>query len=133
MLASTFINYLGGLFSAPGHSARVRKVALVLTVVANLALLGYFKYTGFLVQNLNVLGLGLKVPDITLPIGISFFTFQGMSYAIDVYREDAPVEKNPLRVALYVSLFPQLVAGPIVRYTTVSEEILTRRETFSGF
>lgn len=79
------------------------------------------------------LGLNVKIPGIVLPIGISFFTFQGASYVIDVYRGDAKVQSNPLNVALYVSLFPQLVAGPIVRYTTVENEITCRRHTLKSF
>ena len=73
------------------------------------------------------------MPEVALPIGISFFTFQGLSYVLDVYRGEAAPERNPLRVALYISLFPQLVAGPIVRYTTVADEIRNRRETLDAF
>lgn len=127
MAASIAVNYLGGLCAAPGR--RGRRAAMLLTVAANLALLGYFKYANFLMENLALAGLAVTVPNITLPIGVSFFTFQGMSYVLDVYRGDAPAERDPLRVALYIALFPQLVAGPIVRYTTVSHEIAERRET----
>ena len=126
MLASIGINYVFGLLCAPG--ARGRKAALWVGTALNLALLGWFKYAGFAAQNLRLLGVQLAIPDVVLPIGISFFTFQGMSYVFDVYRGDAQPEKNPLWVALYVSLFPQLVAGPIVRYSTVAEEIRCRRE-----
>ena len=101
--------------------------------VLGLGLLGWFKYAGFLAQTVCDLGFAIPVPHITLPIGISFFTFQGLSYVIDVYRGDAPTQKNPLDVALYVALFPQLVAGPIVRYTTVMEDITHRRETLDEF
>ena len=99
----------------------------------NLGLLGWFKYAGFLGANLNRIWTGLPVPEVALPIGISFFTFQGLSYVLDVYRGEAVAERNPLRVALYISLFPQLVAGPIVRYTTVADEIRNRRETLDAF
>lgn len=99
----------------------------------NLGLLGWFKYAGFLGANLNRIWTGLPVPEVALPIGISFFTFQGLSYVLDVYRGEAAAERNPLRVALYISLFPQLVAGPIVRYTTVADEIRNRRETLDAF
>jgi len=129
MLVSITANYCGGLFCAPGRPHR--KLAVVVVVAVNLALLGYFKYTNFLFENLQLLGLNVTVPNITLPIGISFFTFQGMSYVLDVYRGDAQTERNPLRVALYVALFPQLVAGPIVRYTTVAGEIRSRSESVS--
>ena len=128
MLLSIAINYVGGLLCA-----KRRRWALVLTMAVNLGLLGWFKYAGFVGENLQALGLPLSVPEVVLPIGISFFTFQGMSYVIDVYRRDTPPAKNPLQVALYIALFPQLVAGPIVRYTTVAEELVSRRETFDDF
>ena len=128
MLLSIAINYVGGLLCG-----RRRRWALVLTMAVNLGLLGWFKYAGFVGENLQALGLPLSVPEVVLPIGISFFTFQGMSYVIDVYRGDTPPAKNPLQVALYIALFPQLVAGPIVRYTTVAEELVSRRETFDDF
>ena len=128
MLLSIAINYVGGLLCA-----KRRRWALVLTMAVNLGLLGWFKYAGFVGENLQALGLPLSVPEVVLPIGISFFTFQGMSYVIDVYRGDTPPAKNPLQVALYIALFPQLVAGPIVRYTTVAEELVSRRETFDDF
>ena len=128
MLLSIAINYVGGLLCG-----RRRRWALVLTMAVNLGLLGWFKYAGFVGENLQALGLPLSVPEVVLPIGISFFTFQAMSYVIDVYRGDTPPAKNPLQVALYIALFPQLVAGPIVRYTTVAEELVSRRETFDDF
>ena len=107
---------------------RIAKPLLVLTCVLNLALLFVFKYLTFTTSTLAVLfpGLSLPQPNITLPIGISFFTFQAMSYVFDVYLGTVAVQKNPLYVALYVSLFPQLVAGPIVRYSTVEDQILHR-------
>ena len=131
MLLSIAVNYTGALWAAPGR--RHPRAAMVLTTAVDLALLGWFKYAGFLFSNLARVWTGLPVPEITLPIGISFFTFQGLSYVLDVYRGEAQPQRNPLYVALYISLFPQLVAGPIVRYTTVAEEILTRRETVSDF
>ena len=131
MLASICVNYLGGLLSAPGRKGR--KAAITVTVSANLLLLGWFKYAGFFGQTIASVFSAFPVPDVTLPIGISFFTFQGMSYALDVYRGDTQVQRNPLWIALYVSLFPQLVAGPIVRYATVADEIQTRTENLSEF
>ena len=131
MLVSIALNYVGGLLCAP--SFQWRRAALWITVAINLGLLGWFKYATFLAENLSKLWTGLPVPEITLPIGISFFTFQGMSYVLDVYRGDAQAERNPLRIALYISLFPQLVAGPIVRYTTVAAELRQRRETLEDF
>ena len=103
-------------------------------LVFNLGILGIFKYAGFIVSNLNgLLGLSLDVPSITLPIGISFFTLQGISYVVDVYRGHGKVLKNPLDVGLYISFFPQLIAGPIVRYETVAKEIEHRTENEKDF
>lgn len=135
MLASIAVNYAGGLLAEPRgrRSAGFRKASIALTVALNLAMLGCFKYAGFFTENLARLGLPLAAVRIALPIGISFFTFQGMSYAIDVYRADVPAQRNPFYVALYISLFPQLVAGPIVRYCDVSSDMLHRRESFSAF
>ena len=102
----------------------IRKLILILTVVLNIGTLFYFKYMGFTVQIINRLAsLNIPVPNIVLPIGISFYTFQAMSYVIDVYRREVKSERNPFNVLLYVSMFPQLVAGPIVRYKTVADEI----------
>lgn len=98
-----------------------------------LGLLGWFKYAGFFGEMLHALMPFIPVPQVTLPIGISFFTFQGLSYVIDVFRDDAAVQRNPLKLALYISFFPQLVAGPIVRYTTVADEIDKRHESVSEF
>ena len=123
---------LCGLPSLKDRKA-IRKLGLILAVVICLSLLGYFKYAGFFTENLNALGLPVAILEVTLPVGISFYTFQGLSYVIDVYRGDAPVQKNPLNVALYVALFPQLVAGPIVRYTTIADEISNRRENLEDF
>lgn len=131
MLASIAINYTGGLLSAPER--KTARLWRAVTVCANLALLGWFKYANFFADTVRALGGKLALPEIVLPIGISFFTFQGMSYVLDVSRGVVRPEKNPLRVALYVSLFPQLVAGPIVRYTTIAEEIVSRKETMEGF
>ena len=132
LLASILINYLGGLLAASERPA-LRKLGLWGAAALGLGLLGWFKYAGFAAENLAALGLPVEVPQIVLPIGISFFTFQGLSYVIDVYRGDARCQKNPLYVALYVALFPQLVAGPIVRYTTVEEEIVQRTESLEEF
>ncbi|MDO5784489.1 MAG: MBOAT family O-acyltransferase [Eubacteriales bacterium] len=133
MLVSIVLNYCCGLLVDAKNSPQIRKAGMILAVVGGLGLLGWFKYAGFAAENLNLLGIHVAIPDIVLPIGISFFTFQGLSYVIDVYRNDAPVQRNPFSVALYISMFPQLVAGPIVRYTTVAEEIDTRKESLSEF
>ena len=133
MVASILVNYLGGLMAGRRDHPALAKFGVWFAAVLGLGLLGWFKYAGFLAQTICDLGFAIPVPHITLPIGISFFTFQGLSYVIDVYRGDAPTQKNPLDVALYVALFPQLVAGPIVRYTTVMEDITHRRETLDEF
>ena len=128
MLLSIAINYVCGRMAGPEHRPQVRKAGAVLSVV-----LGWFKYAGFFGQMLHAMLPIIPVPQVVLPIGISFFTFQGLSYVIDVYRGDAAVQTNVLKVALYISFFPQLVAGPIVRYTTVAEEIDDRQESVSEF
>ena len=133
LLASVVVNYLGGLGVGLSKSRGAKRAFLILSLLFSLGLLGYYKYAGFGAGILNSLGIPVAVPSIVLPIGISFFTFQGVSYVIDVYRGDAGVQKNPLYVALYIALFPQLVAGPIVRYTTVEYEITHREHTLSDF
>lgn len=133
LLSSIAVNYLCGVLADSKCSKAVRRIGLWTAVAFGIGMLGWFKYAGFLTWNLNALGAGLAVPQIVLPIGISFFTFQGLSYVIDVYRGDAQYQRNPLYVALYVALFPQLVAGPIVRYSTVAQEIIGRKETLSEF
>ena len=133
MLLSITINYVSGLLVGQNVLPGLRKPGVIFAAAAGLGLLAWFKYAGFLARTICDLGFAIPIPQVTLPIGISFFTFQGLSYVIDVYRGDAPVQKNPLNVALYVALFPQLVAGPIVRYTTVMAEISHREETLPEF
>ena len=127
MLASALLNYLFALLLAKNR----RKLWIILAVAVNLLNLGVFKYTGFFLTNLNaVLGLHIPVPAISLPIGISFFTFQALSYVIDVYREEVAVQKNYGKLLLYISFFPQLIAGPVVRYKDIAREIDCRSVTF---
>ncbi len=133
LLASITINYFAGLIASDDNPKQVRRLGVVLACVLGLALLGWFKYAGFFAEIINSFGGNIPVPQITLPIGISFFTFQGLSYVIDVCRGDAECQRNPLNLALYIALFPQLVAGPIVRYTTIESEIMERRETMENF
>ena len=124
LLFSVFCNYLAGLFVAG------RKGVLCVAVAVNLGILGVFKYLSFLVQTLNHLpGFALPVPSVLLPVGISFFTFQGLSYVIDVYRQERLKSSRFQDVLLYIALFPQLVAGPIVRYEDVAGEIQEREHT----
>lgn len=134
MILSILMNYVFGLLVAKREEAGYQKLILTVMVAANLSLFFVFKYLNFTIENLNYLFHGaIPQTHIPLPIGISFFTFQAMSYVFDVALGRGEVQKNPLNVALYVSLFPQLIAGPIVRYETVAEEIRTRRETLSDF
>ena len=131
LLISILINYIGGLGVGLCRNSFGRKIWLWVSVTLNLAMIGIFKYAGFASSILKDLGIITEVVNIALPIGISFFTFQGLSYVVDVYRGDTPVQKNPLNVALYVSLFPQLVAGPIVRYTDIEKEIIQREHSIA--
>ncbi len=129
MLASIAGNYLFARLLAGGRRA---KFWLAVSVVFNLAMLGTFKYADFFVANVNALtGLSLPVPGLAMPIGISFFTFQGMSYVFDVYARRVPAQRGIVHVATYISMFPQLVAGPIVRYETVAAELDVRHETLA--
>ena len=125
MLISIGLNYIFGRGAA---GSRWNRLAVILAVLLNIGLLAAYKYTGFFVEILNdVLRLSLPVPQIRLPIGISFFTFQGLSYVIDVYRDKKIVQKKLFSVLLYISFFPQLIAGPIVRYADIAAQ-LDRRE-----
>ena len=131
------LNYGIGRFVADEDEA-VRKSALAFGVVANLSILAFFKYTAFFATIINDLAgiFGaptLGVTDFHLPLGISFFTFQAMSYLIDVYRDRERVEKNPINLALYIALFPQLIAGPIVRYHTIAQQIKSREHSLDSF
>lgn len=127
MLASVLMNYLIGLMIDRGE--RRSKAALVIGLIFNISAIGVFKYADLLVGTLNFFGLPLDKPGLALPIGISFYTFQSISYLADVYRGEVKAQKNLLSLLLYISLFPQLIAGPIVRYSTVAEEIGDRRVT----
>lgn len=134
MLGSIFVNWALGLLVDKFRNTKRAKTPLIAAVVVNVALLFVFKYLTFLLTNFNLLfNKNLDTLNISLPIGISFFTFQAMSYVIDVYRGHGKAQKNPLNVILYISFFPQLIAGPIVRYETVAEEINNRVETFEDF
>lgn len=134
MLFSIAVNYLAGLAVDRAKSPRWKKLWLLAAVVFNLGVLFWFKYLNFAVENLNaMLGTSFSVSAPSLPIGISFFTFQAMSYVIDVYRGATEVQKNPLYLALYISFFPQLIAGPIVRYSTIAHQIRFRKETVEDF
>jgi len=132
MLTSIVLNWLFGLLiAASQRRGSTGRPLLVLGVAVNLGFLGLFKYANFLVDNFNPLLLKLQLPPIGLaavhlPIGISFFTFQAISYLVDVYRLESQPQKSLLRIALYISLFPQLIAGPIIRYKDIASQITNR-------
>ncbi|MBQ8923602.1 MAG: MBOAT family protein [Lachnospiraceae bacterium] len=127
MLGSVLMNYIFGVLLGKDKSDKKRKLILILSVVFNLVLLGVFKYTGFFVTSINnVAGASIPVPKIELPIGISFYTFQAMSYVIDVYRDRKQVQKSFPKLLLYISFFPQLIAGPIVRYHDIDVQLKKR-------
>lgn len=136
MVITILVDFFFGLFinkkKEKGQSA---KSILIVGIIANLLILGFFKYAGFFAETLRLIPFlsEIPVPEITLPIGISFYIFQSMSYIIDVYRDDAPVQKNPLTLGTYVTLFPQLIAGPIVRYGDVAQQMDSRNENVSDF
>jgi alginate O-acetyltransferase complex protein AlgI len=139
MLACTAVNFAGGrIIGAPGASPARRRATLIVTCAASLGLLGFFKYCMFSVESLNSLlalfGQGaLPILRVTLPIGISFFTFHAISYTVDVYRGEVQPSKSFLDFACFVALFPQLVAGPILRYHTVADQFVCREHTVPRF
>lgn len=133
MLAIITISYIFGILTEKANGT-MRKLALAFSVILSLSALIYFKYTDFFISAVNsVFATNIDLLGIALPIGISFFTFQSISYNIDVYRGDVPAQKNPINLALYVSLFPQLVAGPIVRYSDVEHELRLRKHSLENF
>ena len=133
LLCSVLVNYLLGLGIGACQSRGKQggsKALLILGLIYNIGLLGVFKYSAFVVENLNrIPQVNLPVPHIVLPIGISFYTFQILSYIIDLHWGKIDVQKNPLNLLLYISMFPQLIAGPIVRYSTIAAEIQNRKVT----
>jgi alginate O-acetyltransferase complex protein AlgI len=131
LLVSIVANYTFGLWIAARQGSGDARGALFVAVTANLLLLCSFKYANFLADTLRPASslLGLPIPELApvhLPIGISFFTFQALTYVVDVYRGDAVAQRNPLVSALYISLFPQLIAGPIVRYREIAAQLSSR-------
>ena len=136
MIFSACVDYVHGLFI---HKYRISqkvkaKIALISSLIVNIGILTFFKYADFLVENINaLLGTGIEPLNLPLPIGISFYTFQTMSYSIDIYRGHVAPQKNPITLALYVTLFPQLIAGPIVRYETIAKELKQRTLNLQQF
>ena len=134
MMLSIIMNFLFGLLSDKYQGKKSGRLVIATMLCFNLGILFIFKYLAFSLGIINNIGLGnFIIPSITLPIGISFFTFQAISYVIDVYRNEVDVQKNILHVGLYISFFPQLIAGPIVRYKTIAYQIENRKESFSDF
>jgi len=128
LLANVAVNYLSAILINGIKSKNIRRFLLVFTVIFNLWILFYYKYSDFAINIFNGFARifhkqEIPLLNVALPIGLSFFTFQGLSYVIDVYRKDVPVQKDPLKVALYISMFPQLVAGPIVRYSDICKDL----------
>ncbi len=137
MMFSIVYNYISGIeidyWKGKGR-VRQAKVTFILAVVVNLGMLGFFKYYGFLLENINhILPVDISYKALPLPIGISFYTFQTLSYVIDVYRGNVKVQKNLLHFGTYISMFPQLIAGPIVRYADVEEQLTKRKESLAKF
>lgn len=134
LLGSIVLNYFGALLVERARQTGKKKLWLVLTVVCNLLILFYFKYFNFTIRTLKkIFDIHTQFANVLLPIGISFFTFQGLSYVVDVYRGDVPAQKNVFKLGMYISMFPQLVAGPIVRYKDIATEIDNRKVTTEDF
>lgn len=128
MICSVIFNYIFGLFSTDKN--KYNKIVLIIAIIFNLGALAVFKYLGFFVSSLNdIIGSSIPIPNIELPIGISFFTFQALSYVIDVYRGEVSPQKNLGKVMLYISFFPQLIAGPIIKYHDIEKQIDNRQQT----
>ena len=135
MIFSILVNYIFGRLMDKNRGRQKRmKLLLVLSVVIDLGLLSVFKYTDFVITNINaIFGSSFDLLNIALPIGISFYTFQAMSYTIDVYRDDVRVQKNLIDFGMYITMFPQLIAGPIVRYADVQDQLAERSVTTADF
>ena len=135
MIFSILVNYIfGRLMDKHRENKKRLKLMLVLSVVIDLGLLSVFKYTDFIITNVNaIFGSSFDLLNIALPIGISFYTFQAMSYTIDVYRNDVRVQKNLIDFGMYITMFPQLIAGPIVRYADVQDQLADRSVTTADF
>lgn len=134
MALSIISTYICGILVDKYKNTKYSKIYLILSIVISIGLLVYFKYADFIIKNINLwFSQKIDLLHVILPIGISFYTFQLMSYIIDVYRGDAKVQKNILKLATYVSLFPQLIAGPIVRYTTIEKQLEKREYNIKNF
>ena len=133
MIFSTLVDFLNGRLLSKNNNKKTRRKFLFIAILINLSLLGFFKYTDLLIETINfIFNTNISPLNITLPIGISFYTFQTMSYSIDVYRKDVEPETNYFRYLTYISMFPQLIAGPIVRYETINRELHKRTIVFDN-
>ncbi len=131
MFLTILVNYVGANYISRSHNQQHRKCLLLATIIVNLGFLFYFKYFNFAMANLNaVFAMDIKFIDVIMPIGISFYTFQALSYVVDVYRRDVKVQRDIYKLALYITLFPQLIAGPIVKYHDIDGQIDNRNVTF---
>lgn len=134
LVFSSIIDFIHGLIIEKHRGAKKAKIALISSILINVSLLAFFKYADFMILNLNSwFDFGLKTLNLRLPIGISFYTFQTMSYTIDVYRGKASVQRNLLKLSTYVTLFPQLIAGPIVRYKDIQDQLNDTGMSFDNF
>ena len=133
MVVSITLGYVFGLLIEVWRGTKLSKLFLILSIVTSIGLLGYFKYADFFIANFNaVTGLSVPLLKIVLPIGISFYTFQILSYTVDVYRGEVKAQRNYISLAAYVALFPQLIAGPIVRYSDIAAQLESRTHSFSN-
>ena len=131
MFLTILVNYIGANYISRSKNQKHRKLLLMATIIVDLSFLFYFKYFNFVMDNINaVFNMDIKFIDVVMPIGISFYTFQAMSYVIDVYRKEVKAQRDIYKLALYITLFPQLVAGPIVKYHDISEQIDSREVNF---
>ena len=131
MLATILVNYLLAILIEKANGSGAKKAYMFLAALFSLGCLAYFKYANFFLANVHhVTGLSVGLLQVALPIGISFYTFQVLSYTIDVYRGNVQAQKNPITLATYVTLFPQLIAGPIVRYVDVQRQLISRTHSF---
>ena len=137
MAASIIVGYVSGLLTGyyrEKGKLKAAKLAVILSVTVNLGILIFFKYSNFFISNISRIGgFTAKLLDVTLPLGISFYTFQILSYSVDVYRGEVKSQKNIIDLAAYITLFPQLIAGPIVRYSTIEKQLKDRKETADLF
>ncbi len=134
MVASIIIGYFSGVLIEAKNNPQIKKLVLAFSVLVNLGFLAYFKYANFFVENFNAItGMSVTILKIALPVGISFYTFQILSYTVDVYRGSTKAQKNIINLATYIAMFPQLIAGPIVRYTDIERDIKERKHSFEKF